>query len=102
MTTASYFKLDGKNCFDILAEKGYSLKLLLKIDILRPEFALLDRNGMQVAVYKMNVTGEREADVFAIGNKQSNTVITTESDDLDTVFFGAFILNTVDFSLYLR
>lgn len=101
MSTASYFKLDGKNCFDILEEKGYSLRLLAKLDIFHPEFALADGNGNTVAVYKMNVVGEREEGVGAIGNKQSNTVITTDSEDLETVFFGAFILGRVDFSLYL-
>ena len=101
MTTASYFKLDGRNCFEILEEMGYSFKLLLKIDILHPEFALLDRAGNQVAVYKMNVAGPREENVVAIGGKQSNTVITTESTDLDAVFLAAFIMSRVDFSLYL-
>ena len=101
MTTASYFKLDGKNCFDILEEKGYSFKILKKLDILHPEFALMDNNGNQVAVYKMNVSGEKEEGVGAIGNKQSNTVITTDSEDLETIFLGAFIMSRVDFSLYL-
>ena len=101
MTTASYFNLDGRNCFDILEEKGYSFKILMKLDILHPEFALVDRNGNQTAVYKMNVPGEREEGVGAIGNKQCNTVITTDSDDLDAIFLGAFILSRVDFSLYL-
>ena len=101
METASYFNLDGKNCFDILEERGYHFKLLMKLDILHPEFALVDQAGNHVAVYQMNVVAEREEDVFAIGKKQSNTVITTGSDDLDTVFLGAFILSKVDFSLYL-
>ena len=101
MTTASYFKLDGKNCFDILEEKGYSFQILKKSDILHPEFALMDNNGNQVAVYKMNVSGEKEEGVGAIGNKQSNTVITTDSEDLETIFLGAFIMSRVDFSLYL-
>ena len=101
MTTASYFKLDGKNCFEILEEKGYSFKILKKLDILHPEFALMDNNGNQVAVYKMNVSGEKEEGVGAIGNKQSNTVITTDSEDLETIFLGAFIMSRVDFSLYL-
>lgn len=101
MTTASYFKLDGKNCFDILEERGYSFKILKKLDILHPEFALMDNNGNQVAVYKMNVSGEKEEGVGAIGNKQSNTVITTDSEDLETIFLGAFIMSRVDFSLYL-
>ncbi|MBO4265329.1 MAG: hypothetical protein J5922_04560 [Clostridia bacterium] len=101
MSTASYFKLDGKNCFDILEEKGYSFKLILKLNILQPEFALVDKNGDKIAVYKMNVPGEREEGVGAIGNKQSNTVITTESDDVETIFLGAFIMSRVDFSLYL-
>ena len=98
---ASYFKLDGKNCFDILEEKGYSFKILAKLDLIHPEFALIDRDGNQSAVYRMNVAGPREAGVGAVGNKQSNTVITTESDDLDTVFLGAFILSRVELSLYL-
>lgn len=101
MATASYFKLDGRNCFDILEEKGYSFKILMKLDILHPEFALLDKNGNQTAVYKMNVPGEKEEGAGAIGNKQSNTVITTESDDIDAVFLGAFIMSRVDFSCYL-
>ena len=101
MTTASYFKLDGKNCFNILEEKGYSFKILVKLDILHPEFAMIDKSGNQVAVFKMNVIGEREDGVFAIGNKQSNIVITTESEDLDAIFLGAFIMSRVDFSLYL-
>lgn len=100
MTTASYFKLDGRNCFDVLEETGYSLTLL-KLDILHPEFALLDRNGNQIAVYRMNVIGEREDGVTAIGNKQSNTVITTESSDMDAIFLGAFIMSRVEFSRYL-
>ena len=49
----------------------------------------------------MNVPGEREENVAAIGNKQSNIVITTESEDMDAIFLGAFILGRVDFSLYL-
>ena len=101
MTTASYFKLDGRNCFECLADKGYSIKLLAKLDLLHPEFALVDASGNQVAVYKMNVIGEREEGVGAIGNKQSNTLITTESDDVESIFLAAFILGTVDFSLYL-
>lgn len=99
--SASYFSIDGENCFDMLEEKGYSFTILAKPDLLRPAFALIDRNRNQTAVYKMNVTGDREEGVFAIGNKQSNTVITTESDDPDVVFLGAFILSRVDFSLYL-
>ena len=101
MATASYFKLDGRNCFDILEEKGYSFKILVKLDILHPEFALVDKNGNQAAVYKMNVPGEKEEGVTAIGNKQSNIVITTDIDDIETVFLGAFIMSRVDFSLYL-
>ena len=101
MSTASYFKIDKKNCFDVLEEKGYSFKIHLKLDILHPEFALLDAAGNQVALYKMNVSGEKEEGVTAIGNKQSNTVITTDSEDLEAVFLGAFILGRVDFSLYL-
>lgn len=101
MTTRSYFKLDGKSCYDVLAEKGYSIKLIAKLELLHPEFGLYDKDGYQVAIYKMNVTGEKEADVFAIGNKQSNTVITTDCNDMDAVFLGAFILSRVDFSLYL-
>lgn len=101
MATASYFKFDGKNCFDILEEKGYSFKLLAKLDILHPEFVLSDRDGNQVAVYKMNVSGEKEEGVSAIGNKQRNTLITTESEDLDMIFFVAFLLSRVNFSLYL-
>ena len=101
MTTASYFKLDGKNCFDILEEKGYSFNLHMKLDILHPEFALVDKSGNQVALFKMNVTGEKEEGVGAIGNKQSNTVIITDSEDLETIFLGAFIMSRVDFSLYL-
>ena len=99
--STSYFKLDGKNCFDILEERGYSFKILAKLDILHPEFALMDKAGNQVAVYKMNVKGEREDGVGAIGNKQNNTVITTDCEDLDTVFLGAFIMSRVEFSLYL-
>ena len=101
MTTASYFNLDGVNCFDILKEKGYSFKILMKLNLLQPEFSLLDKNGYQVAVYKMNVTGEREEGVGAIGNKQSNMVITTDLDDLEAIFLAAFIMNRVDFSFYL-
>ena len=101
MSAASYFTIDGRNCFDLLEERGRSLRILPKLNILRPEFALTDANGNQIAVYKMNVPGEKEAGVFAIGGKQVNTVITTESDDLDTVFLGAFILSRVNFSLYL-
>ena len=101
MTTASYFKLDGRNCFELLEEMGYSFKVLLKLDILHPEFALLHRSGDQVAVFKMNVAGPKEENVFAIGNKQSNIVITTESTDLDAIFLAAFIMSRVDFSLYL-
>lgn len=101
MTTASYFKLDGRNCFDVLAEMGYSFSILLKLDILHPEFALLDNSGNQVAVYKMNVSGEKEEGVFAIGNKQSNIVITTDSSDMDAIFLGAFIMSRVEFSRYL-
>ena len=101
MTTASYFKLDGISCFDILDEMGYSLGILPKLNLLHPEFVLYDISGNQAAVYKMNVTGAKEENVFAIGSKQSNTVITTESGDLDAVFLGAFILSRVDFSLYL-
>ena len=101
MTTASYFNLDGKNCFNILEENGYSIKLIMKLNLLHPEFALIDQAGNQVAVYKMNVVGEKEEGVLAIGNKQSNTVIETESDNLDIVFLGAFIMSRVDFSLYL-
>ena len=101
MSSASYFKIDGKNCFDILEEKGYSFKILLKLNILHPEFALIDKDGNQVAVYKMNVPGEKEEGVGAIGNKQSNTVITTDCEDLELIFLGAFIMSRVDFSLYL-
>ncbi|MCQ2450356.1 MAG: hypothetical protein MJ080_00045 [Clostridia bacterium] len=101
MSSASYFKLDGKNCFDILEEKGFTFKIHVKLDILHPEFALIDNNGNQVAIYKMNVTGEREENVMGIGNKQKNIVITTDCEDLDAIFLGAFILSRVDFSLYL-
>ena len=38
---------------------------------------------------------------MATYHAQSNTVITTDSDDLETIFLGAFIMNRVDFSLYL-
>ena len=101
MTTASYFKLDGRNCFEVLEEMGYSFKILMKLDILHPEFALVDKNGNQIAVFKMNVSGEKEEGVTAIGSKQSNTVITTESNDMDAIFLGAFIMSRVEFSRYL-
>ena len=101
MTTASYFKLDGRNCFDVLAEMGYSFRILVKLDILHPEFALLNSIGDQIAVYKMNVPGEKEEGVFAIGNRQSNIVITTDSSDIDAIFLGAFIMSRVEFSRYL-
>ena len=101
MSSASYFKLDGENCFDLLEKMGYSIKIIAKLEILHPEFGLVDKSGNQVAVYKMNVAGPKEEGVSAIGGKQSNTVITTESDDLDAIFLGAFILGRVDFSLYL-
>ena len=100
LTTASYFKLDGSNCFEVLAEMGYSFRLL-KLNLLNPEFALLDKSGNQVAVYRMNVSGEKEEGVAAIGGKQSNTVITTESSDMDAIFLGAFIMSRVDYSTYL-
>ena len=99
--TASWFKLDGNNCFDVLKEKGYSIKLASISDLLHPEFVLMDTAGNHVAVYKMNVTGEKEDGVNGIGNKQSNTLITTESKDIDGVFLGAFILGRVEYSLYL-
>ena len=87
--------------FDLLEEKGCSFKILVKLDIIHPEFALIDKNSNQIAVYKMNVMGEREENVFGIGNKQSNIVITTECEDMELIFFAAFILSRVDFSLYL-
>ena len=101
MTQASSFKMDGINCFDLLESKGYTLKLIMKFDLIHPKFGLFDRDGNKVAVYKMNVVGEREEGVGAIGNKQSNTEITTDSVDTESVFLGAFILSRVDFSLYL-
>ena len=101
LTTASYFKLDGKNCFEVLGGMGYSFNLLPNLDILHPEFALLDRSGNQAAVYRMNEAGEKEEGVTAIGSRQSNTVITTESGDMDAIFLGAFIMSRVDFSRYL-
>ena len=99
--TASWFKLDGSNCFDILKEKGYSIKMISISDLLHPEFALIDAAGNHVAVYKMNVSGEKEDGVSGIGNKQSNTMIATENKNLDDVFLGAFILGRVEYSLYL-
>ncbi len=101
MTRASSFKMDGINCFDILESRGYTLKLIMKFDLIHPKFGLYDNEGNKVAVYKMNVVGEREEGVGAIGNKQSNTEITTDSTDIDAIFLGAFILSRVDFSLYL-
>ena len=101
MTTASYFKLDDRNCFEVLEEMGYSFRILAKLDLLHPEFALLDKNGNQVAVYRMNVTGEKEEGVAGIGGRQSNTVITTESGDMDVIFLGAFIMGRVEYSRYL-
>lgn len=100
ITTASYFKLDGRNCFDTLADMGYSFRLLM-LDILHPEFALLDESGNRVAVYRMNVSGEKEEGVTAIGSKQSNTVIITENSDMEAIFLGAFIMSRVEFSSYL-
>lgn len=99
--TASWFMIDGINCFDVLKEKGYSIKMVSLSNLLHPEFALIDAAGNHVAIYKMNVTGEREDGVMGIGSKQSNIVITTESKDIGNVFLGAFILGRVDFSLYL-
>ena len=101
MSSASYFKLDGENCFDLLEKMGYSFKIVAKIDLFHPGFALIDKSGNQVAVYKMNVTGPKEEGVAAVGSKQNNIVITTESDDLEAIFLGAFILGNVDFSLCL-
>ena len=100
-STSSYFKFDGQNVFDILDKKGYYFKIKVKLDIVHPEFALVDKNKNEVAVYKLNVLGEKQENVKAIGNKQRNTVITTLSDDLDAIFLGAFILSRVDFSAYL-
>lgn len=101
MTTASYFKLDGRNCFEVLEEMGYSFRILAKFDLLHPEFALLDKSGNQVAVYRMNVSGKKEEGVNGIGGKQSNTVITTESSDMEAIFLGAFIMGRVEYSRYL-
>lgn len=100
-TSSSYFKFDGENVFSVLDKKGYSFKIVAKLDILHPEFAIVDKSGNQIVTYKMNVAGEKQENVFAIGNKQRNTVITTESDDLELIFLGAFILGRVDFSTYL-
>lgn len=100
MTTASYFKLDGRNCFDVLKDKGYFFQFL-KLDILHPEFAIQDESGNRVAVYRMNVPGKKEEGVVAIGSKQSNIVITTESGDIDVVFLGAFILSRVEYTRYI-
>lgn len=99
--TASYFKLDSINCFDVLKEKGYCLKLVSMAEFLHPEFAIIDTEGNHVAIYKMNVSGEKEDGVMGIGSKQSNTLITTESRNLEDVFLGAFILGRVEYSLYL-
>ena len=101
-TTKSYFKLDGVNVFKILEEKGYRIDIVAKLDMFHPEFALvrIDKNE-KIATYKMNVKGEKQEGVFSIGNAQRNTVITTDSTDIELVFLGAFILSRVDFSLYL-
>lgn len=98
--SASYFKFDKKNVFDILEKNGYSFSIV-KIEILHPEFALIDQNKEIVATYKMNVKGERQEGVRGIGHSQRNIVITTDQEDLDIIFFGAFILSRVDFSAYL-
>lgn len=98
---SSYFKLDGENVFELLEKKGYSFKIIAKLDILHPEFGLIGKDGEMVATLKMNVLGEKQEGVRALGNKQRNTVIETECDDLDVVFLAAFTLNHVDFSTYL-
>ncbi len=99
--TSSYFKLDGENVFDILDKKGYYFRIKAKLDIIHPEFALLDKSGNVVATYKLNVKGERQENVKGIGNSQRNTVVTTNSNDIETIFLGAFIFSRVDFSAYL-
>ncbi|MDO4493664.1 MAG: hypothetical protein Q4C53_07250 [Clostridia bacterium] len=99
--TESYFKIDGENVFDRLEEMGLRFRVIAKLDLMHPEFALVGDGGNEIARYKMNVRGERQEDVAAIGGKQRNTAIETESSDLATVFFGAFVLNRVDFSLFL-
>lgn len=99
LTTTSYFKLDGTNVFDILEKKGYKFKTALKLDIIHPEISLVDiKLNSPVATYKLNVKGPRQEGVPGIGNTQRNIQITTELEDLETVFLGAFILSRVDFS----
>lgn len=95
ISLTSWFKMDGKNCFDVLWNMGYSIDISSVADILHPEFALKDKEGNQVAVYKMNVAGEKEDDVMAIGSNQCNIVISTESTDWEGIFMGAFILGRI-------
>lgn len=102
LTTSSYFKLDGRNVFDTLERKGYHFSFKAKHGIMHPEFALVDKDGNEVANYKLNVRGERQESVMGIGHYQMNTVITTDSTDLDAIFLGAFILSRVDLSTNLR
>lgn len=100
-TTSSYFKLNGENVFEVLEKKGYHFKMLTKLNVIHPEFAMVDNNGTQLATYKLNVKGERQEGVKGIGKSQRNILITTQSQDLETIFLGAFILSKVDISAYL-
>ncbi len=95
---ASYFKIDGVVCFEVLENMGYRLHLTSIRPILHPEFTMTDRDGNAVATFRMNVVGPREEGVRGIGNKQNNTEIVTESADTEAIFFAAFLLGRVDFS----
>lgn len=101
VTTDSRFKIDGVNCFDLLDEKGLHFKSAFGADLFHPAFDLVDKQGNVFANYKTNVLADKQKGVGAVGSKQRNTVITTESDDIELIFLGAFILQRVDYSIFL-
>lgn len=97
IVTDSYFKLDGVNVFDVLASKGYRLKIT-STKLINPEVSLLNGSNAAVAKLTLNVKGPRQENVKGIGGSQRNTVIETESTDFETLFLAAFILSRVSFS----
>lgn len=96
----SSFKLDKERVFEVLAKKGYRLKLTDR-SLTHPVMSLLNTSSQSVATLKLNVSGPRQDNVSGIGKTQKNTVIETNIDDYEALFLAAFILSRVEMSTKL-
>lgn len=96
MVVNSYFKYDGVKIMQYLGERGCRYRTT-NMNPLHMEM-ILQKNGEEIAKFRLHVKGERQENVAGIGNTQYNTIVETDEEDLEFIFLSAFTLNRIDYN----